>query len=571
MESPVWCHLECDTRVAEIISRELSIDPVVARLLVQRGITHPAAAECFLSPNLEQLHDPFQLTDLHAGVDRLLEAVAQRESIVVHGDYDVDGITSTVMLRRALSLLGANVSHYIPERLRDGYGLQPEAINRLHANGANVVVTVDCGIRSRKAAERAKELGIDLIVTDHHEPGSKLPPAFAVINPRRNDCNYPEKHLAGVGVTFKLVQGLCIRAKRTKWIPNFLKLAAIGTLADVVPLRGENRVISKLGLDRLSTGGHTPGLKALLAVSGVANQRLGGEDIAFRVAPRINAAGRMSSPDIATQLLLATDDSSESEARELADRLNAENTKRRNAEATVVAEADRIFERDPTIVEKSGLVVWAEGWHRGVIGIVASKLVDRFGRPTIVLSINGNKAHGSGRSIPNFNLLAALEHCSDLLIQFGGHHQAAGLVVNTGRLAEFRRRFVEYVEQALEPQDLVPSLAVDGRLSLTSINDQLLRDLRLMEPFGSGNRRPIFFAAPVEVVDGPHMVQKQHLRMTVRQGRARFRAIAWRAATRASVFTDNQRGLNIAYSLAENTYRGIASVQLTVADVSEAR
>lgn len=569
--SPVWRHLECDTDAAEIVSRDLSIDPVVARLLVQRGITNPAEAERFLSPALDHLHNPFQLTDLAAGVDRLLGAVARQHTIAVHGDYDVDGITSTVMLQRALSLLGANVSNYIPERLRDGYGLQPSGIDRLHANGVRVVVSVDCGIRSLKAAERAKELGIDLIITDHHEPGEILPPALAVINPRRSDCGYPDKDLAGAGVAFKLVQGLCIRSDRTKWLPSFLKLAAIGTLADVVPLRGENRVISKLGLDRLSTSSHTPGLQALLAVSGVANQRLGGEDVTFRVAPRINAAGRMSSPDIATKLLLVTDSGSKLEARELADRLDAENTRRRNEEATVGAEVDRILERDPAIVEKCGLVICAEGWHRGVIGIVASKLVDRFARPAIVLSIDGDKAHGSGRSIANFDLLGALEHCADLLIQFGGHRQAAGLVVNTGRLEEFRRRFVEYAGQALAPQDLVPRLAVDGRLPLTDIGDRLLGDLRAMEPFGSGNRRPIFCAGPVEVVDGPHTVQKQHLRMTVRQGRARFRAVAWRAAERAPVFADRRTELNLAYSLGENTYQGIASVQLTVADATEAR
>ncbi len=568
---PVWRYLECDAHAAETIARALSIDPVVARLLVQRGMADPAQAERFLRPSLDQLHDPFRLADLAAGVDRLLGAVTRHEAIAVHGDYDVDGITSTVMLRRALELLGADVAHYIPERLRDGYGLQPTAIDRLHADGVRVVVSVDCGIRSREAAERARDLGVDLIITDHHEPDTTLPPALAVINPRRSDCRYPDKDLAGVGVAFKLVQALCIRADRARWLPGFLKLAAIGTLADVVPLRGENRVISKVGLDRLSAGGHTVGLQALLEASGVAGQRVGSEDVTFRVAPRINAAGRMSSPDLATRLLLATDRGSESEARELAAQLDAENTRRRDEEATVVAEARRVIERDPEIGAGSGLVVWGEGWHRGVIGIVASKLVDRFARPAIVLSIDGEQAHGSGRSIPGFDLLGALERCADLLTRFGGHRQAAGLVLETARLKEFRVRFAEHAGQVLRPEDLVPRLTVDGPLPLTAIGGGLLADLSAMEPFGIGNPRPVFHAAPVEVVDGPHTLKKSHLRMTVRQGRARFPAIAWRAAERAATFTDHRMGLNLAYSLTENTYQGSTSLQLTVADAIEAR
>ena len=568
---PVWRHLECDAHAAETIARALSIDPVVARLLVQRGMADPAQAERFLRPSLDQLHDPFRLADLAAGVDRLLGAVTRHETIAVHGDYDVDGITSTVMLRRALELLGADVAHYIPERLRDGYGLQPTAIDRLHADGVRVVVSVDCGIRSREAAERARDLGVDLIITDHHEPDTTLPPALAVINPRRSDCRYPDKDLAGVGVAFKLVQALCIRADRARWLPGFLKLAAIGTLADVVPLRGENRVISKVGLDRLSAGGHTVGLQALLEASGVAGQRVGSEDVTFRVAPRINAAGRMSSPDLATRLLLATDRGSEFEARELAAQLDAENTRRRDEEATVVAEARRVIERDPEIGAGSGLVVWGEGWHRGVIGIVASKLVDRFARPAIVLSIDGDQAHGSGRSIPGFDLLGALERCADLLTRFGGHRQAAGLVLETARLKEFRVRFAEHAGQVLRPEDLVPRLTVDGPLPLTAIGGGLLADLSAMEPFGIGNPRPVFHAAPVEVVDGPHTLKERHLRMTVRQGRARFPAIAWRAAERAATFTDHRMGLNLAYSLTENTYQGSTSLQLTVADAIEAR
>src|SRR5206468_10447688 len=294
---------------------------------------------------------------------------------------------STVILRRALELLGADVVHFIPERLRDGYGLQPAAIDRLHAEGVALAISVDCGIRGADAARRARELGVDLIITDHHEPDTELPPALAVINPKRHDCNYPDKYLAGVGVALKLVQALCRRADRESWLPGFIKVAAIGTLADVVPLVGENRIIAKIGLDLLSRGPHKVGLRALVGASGLAGRRIDGQDVSFGLAPRVKAAGRMSSPDIATRLLLASDESLEQEAFALAEQLNEENTRRQQEEATIVAEARRIVESDPDIGARTVLVVSGDAWHRGVIGIVASKPVDAFHRPAIVWSI----------------------------------------------------------------------------------------------------------------------------------------------------------------------------------------
>lgn len=291
----------------------------------------------------------------------------------------------------------------------------------------------------------------------------------------------------------------------------------------------------------------------------------------FRLAPRINAAGRMSSPELATQLLLARDPASAAEAQRLAEQLDAENTRRREEEAATVDAARQLVDDDPDVAARHGLVVWGDGWHRGVIGIVASKLVDHFARPAIVLSVEDGEAHGSGRSIPGFDLLGALEQCSDLLVRFGGHRQAAGLVIETARLAEFQRRFAEHADRTLTSDDLVPRLDVDGHLPLTAIGSRLVAELNAMEPFGSGNRRPVFSAEPVEVVDGPHPLKEQHLRMTVQQGRARFRAVAWRAAERIGAFTDRGSGLNLAYSLTENTYQGNAFLQLTVADAIEAR
>ena len=561
----------CDGAAVERLQRELALHPTVARLLVQRGLPEPEAARRFLNPSLDDLHDPSRLADLDRAVGRLLGAIARREPVAVHGDYDADGVSSTVMLRRVLELLEGDVTHFIPERLRDGYGLQAEAVERLHARGVRVIVSVDCGIRSVGAAARARELGVDLIVTDHHEPDAALPPAFAVLNPRRPDCSYPDKDLAGVGVAFKLVQALCQRTGRSGWLRGFAKLAAIGTLADAVPLKGENRVLAKVGLDRLSEGPNTVGLQALLEVSGLTGRRIVSDDVAFQVAPRINAAGRMSSADLATELLLSTGTSEAAHAKALAESLDAENARRREEEADIVAAARKLIERDPDIGAQNLLVVWAEGWHRGVIGIVASKLVETFARPAIVLSVDGDEAHGSGRSIPGFDLLGALETNADLFVRFGGHRQAAGMVIEASRLKELRGRLAAYANEALDPQDLVPRLTVDAPLPLGEVRrDHLLRGLASLEPFGRGNLRPVFHAAPVEVAEGPRTMGKRHLRMTLRQGRAAFPAVAWRAAERSAVF-EQERKLNVAFSLGEDSYKGNRFLQLIVADAVEHR
>ena len=563
----VWRHRSCDEAVAAALTRELQIDPVIARLLVDRGLTTPETAHRFLNPTVDHLHDPFLMTDLPVGVDRLLAAIERGERIAVHGDYDVDGVTSTVILRRLIELLGGDVVHFIPERLRDGYGLQPEAIDRLHGRNVRVIISVDCGIRSQEAAARAKGLGIDLVITDHHEPGASLPPALAVINPRRPDCAYPDKDLAGVGVTLKVAHALCLKTDRMRWLPGFLKLAAIGTVADMVPLRGENRVIAKLGLDRLTRGPHTIGLQALLNASGVSGKKIGSYEIGFMVAPRVNAAGRMSTPDLATRLLLAVDEAGRTEATTLAEQLDAENARRRAEEAEILSDARRRIAADPEVGAHNILVIWGEGWHRGVIGIVASKLVEQFCRPVIVLSVEGEVAHGSGRSIPGFNLLAALERCADLFERFGGHRQAAGLVIETDRLVDFRRRIGDVADDQLGPEDLTPKLTIDAPLSLPAITGPLLQGLSALEPFGSGNPRPVFHANAVAIVDGPHTLKERHLRMTVQQGRSRFRAVAWGAAAHAEYIRARRTALSLAFSLTENTYRGDTFIELSVADV----
>ncbi len=462
MKSLLWQHLPCNENDALGLAGALNLHPTVARLLCMRGLSDPAVADRFLNPSLDHLHDPFLLADMDRAVARLERALTNGERIAVHGDYDVDGITSTVILRRALEMLGGKVMHFIPERLRDGYGLQPAAIDRLHAEKVDVIVSVDCGIRGTDAARRARELGLDLVITDHHEPEGTLPDAVAVINPKRHDCTYPDKHLAGVGVALKLVQALCTRAGKGKWMPGFVKIAALGTLADVVPLVGENRVIARFGLQSLSRGPHTIGLRSLLEASGLTGKTIDSYQVAFMVAPRVNAAGRMSSPDIATRLLLATDEGMADEARGLAQQLNDENLRRQQEEAELVSQAKKAIETDPAVGAHNVLVVGGEGWHRGVIGIAASKLVDTFHKPAIVLSVDGDVAHGSCRSIPDFNMLAALEHCADVFVRFGGHKQAAGLTMEAARVPEFRARINAYADEVLEPDQLRPRLRIDA-------------------------------------------------------------------------------------------------------------
>jgi single-stranded-DNA-specific exonuclease len=561
-----WDLNPCDEIAATALASAIGIEPPVARLLCQRGLTDPEIASKFLNPSIEHLHDPLRLADMAVAVERILAAMARRERIAIHGDYDVDGITSTVILRRALELLGADVVHFIPERLKDGYGLQPAAIDRLHAAGVALVISVDCGIRGAEAARRARELGVDLIITDHHEPDAELPPALAVINPKRHDCDYPDKYLAGVGVALKLVQALCRRADRERLLPGFIKVAAIGTLADVVPLVGENRVIAKLGLDLLSKGPHKVGLRSLLDICGLTGKTIDSYHIAFMLAPRVNAAGRMSTPDIATRLLLAADEAMAEEVRQLAMQLDGENVRRQEEEAEILAAARKIAQTDPDIGARSVLVVAGEGWHRGVIGIVASKLVDAFHRPAIVLSVEDGVAHGSCRSISKFDMLAALERCAHLFIRFGGHKQAAGLALEASRIKELRLAVNAVADEVLGPEDLMPRLRIDADLTFRGITGGVAAGVASLAPFGAGNPRPVFAARSVEVIDGPRVLKERHLKMALKQEGRIFRAIAWRAAERADAIAGSKGALDVAFSLEQNQYNGETYTELSIAD-----
>jgi single-stranded-DNA-specific exonuclease len=570
MQRRVWEDVAAGPDGAAALAAAVGVPPVIARLLCQRGFADPDAARRFLAPDLSHLHDPFLLADMRVAVTRLQAAIAQREAIAIHGDYDVDGVTATVILRRAIELLGGSVTHFVPDRLKDGYGLQPATIERLSADGVRLIVSVDCGIRAAAAADRARELGIDLIITDHHEPEVDLPRALAVINPKRADCAYPDKMLAGVGVALKLVQALLAADGRgADLLPHFVKVAAIGTLADVVPLVGENRVIAHCGLAGLSRGPHGAGLEALLDESGLLNRRLDSFHVSFMIAPKLNAAGRMSTPDLAVDLLLlrGRDADVRTRARDLARQLSEENARRQAQEAAIVTEARRLIDHDPAIGAQNILIVAGAEWHRGVIGIVASKLVEQYCKPVLVLSIEDGVAHGSGRSIPAFDLLAGLESCADVFLRFGGHKQAAGVSLEAARLDELRRRLAAWANEQLGPADLVPRLRIDAPLGLREISGDVVRALSLLGPFGAANPKPVFRAGPIDLVSPPRKLKERHLSLFVKQEGRAFRAIAWRAADREEYLSANRTGLELAYSLEESEYRGERTTELTVADI----
>ena len=566
----VWEDVPCDDARVAATAAAVGVPHVIARLLCQRGLDDPAAARQFLAPSLTQLHDPFLLTGMREAVDRILAAVARHEAIAIHGDYDVDGVTSTVVLRRAIEVLGGEVAHFVPDRFRDGYGLQPATVERLATAGARVIVSVDCGIRAMASADRARELGLDLIITDHHEPEADLPHALAVINPKRADCRYPDKSLAGVGVALKLVHGLFVASGRgLDLLPHFVKVAAIGTLADVVPLIGENRVIARCGLEGLSRGPHTAGLEALLEEAGLTGRTIDSFHVSFVLAPRLNAAGRMSSANLALDLLLmkGRDGDTKSRARELARNLTEENTRRQEQEAAILSDARRMIDNDPDIGGQNLLVVAGDGWHRGVIGIVASKLAETYSKPTIVLSVDNGVAHGSARSIPAFDLLGALESCADVFIRFGGHRQAAGMTIESARIGELRRRVTAIANDRLGPEDLVPRLRIDAPLGLREISGDVIEGLTRLGPFGAANPKPVFRAAPVELLQPARRLKERHLALLLRQQGRSFRAIAWRAVEREEFLNANRFGFELAYSLDQGEFQGEKTTELTVADV----
>ena len=558
--------------------------PLLASLLVARGIDVDAAAQ-FLTPSLDHLCDPLQMAGMKTALRRLEAAVERKEKVLIYGDYDVDGTTAIVILKTAIELCGGTADFHVPHRIREGYGMRDEVIERAASDGVRLIISVDTGIRAFAAAETARRTGIDLIVTDHHLPGQDgVPQALAVVNPNQSGCDYPCKHLCGAGVAFKLAQALMQRrldAKdQSRLLMSFMKVVAIATIADCVPLLGENRVFAKLGLSGLRRPVNA-GLRALIEVAKLGDGRsLSGMDVAFRIAPRLNAAGRMN---VARDVVDLFSVKELERARDIAGRLDKLNADRQDEERRILQSIDERFASEPALREAYCVVIDGDGWHRGVIGITATRVVERYGRPTLVISREGEEAHGSGRSISAFHLLDALDSCPELFSRYGGHAHAVGFALPTANVEKLRDHLDAYARTRLTPADFEPQMEVETELPLDQITPDLFRALSLLEPFGMDNPEPVFTARGVRVITPPQIVKDKHVRLRVAAGlcpaqpessssswrsNVSFKAMGWglkESSDQLQLLAGDR--IDIAYTLGMNDHPEFGGLELTLKDM----
>lgn len=558
-----WIVMECDEDAVARLAGEAGISPLLARLLTNRGICTPEAVREFLNPSLDALHDPFLLPDMEAAAQRLASAVATRESICVHGDYDVDGVTGAAVLIRTLRALKANVEYRLPHRRREGYDLKPATVEELAARGVSLIVTCDCGINATDAVRRASELGVDIIVTDHHEQGPELPPALAVVNPKRHDAAYPFPELAGVGVAYKLAQAVVrkLDSNEDSFKVRFIDLVTLGTVADVVPLVGENRAFVSEGLRAIAASRKT-GLQTMLKSVNPGGKPLSTYMVSFGLAPRINAIGRMDDAAKALELLLTTD---ESYAASLIAEMERHNSERKVEQDRIMREAIEQIEgkdMDATRV----LVLCGEGWNTGVVGIAAGKLCEQYCRPTILLNRDeeGGIAGGSARSTEWFDILEALSHCHDLLHRYGGHCAAAGVSVGLANLEAFEKAINEYAAEVVQPEELVPRVVVDAEVAPGDISRELADALAKMEPFGAGNPEPMFLSRGVQVLDRQRIGDGSHLRLRVSGNGSGALSCVGFGMGDLEPSLELGSSIDMCYAIRLNTFNGVESVQLVV-------
>jgi len=579
-----WVFAESDREAAAQLAREARIPEPLAALLTERGIATAAEAQAFLEPAADQLHDPYEMLGMTAAVERLERAIAAREPVLLYGDYDVDGTTAVVLLKTTIEMLGGIARYHVPHRILEGYGMQSAVLEEAAAAGVRLVITVDTGMRAFAEAETAVRLGLDLIVTDHHLPeaGEKLPVALAILNPNQPGCAYPEKALCGAAIAMKLAQAVLERRDkartRAKTLPSFLKMAALATIADAVPLHGENRTIAALGLQELRHPA-SAGLRALFQVAALdpGAKQLTGFDIGFRLAPRINAAGRM---DVASEVIELFTTRDEQRATELAAKLEQLNQDRRAAEAEALGSIEARLAEDVELAADRLLVVDGEGWHRGIIGILASRVVERTAKPTIVVSIEDGQAYGSGRSVDGFHLLNAVESCADLFSRFGGHAFAIGFSLPAERLPELKRRLRLYADEHLADRKPERILKIHAELALDHITPVLAGWLRKLEPLGHGNPEPVFVARRVRVVAQPRIMKERHLRLELAQdgtepragASGSMRAIGWNLATRA-VDLALERGslIDLAYRIRENDHPDFGGLEADILGIENSK
>lgn len=561
MREPVWV-LRPENEHAKTLAKELGIPPEIAQILINRNISETQDVQQFLFGTLENLHDPFLMKGMREATDRIKKAISAGERILIFGDYDVDGILSVVVLTKALQSLGAEVEYFIPDRLKQGYGMKEKYVDNVLARESSLVISVDCGIKAVDFVSRAKEQGIDVIITDHHQPGPSLPDAIAVLNPVLESSGYPDGALAGIGVVFKLIQALLESEGKTSQLPHYLKLISIGTIADVAALKGENRLFVKFGLEQLEDVNNI-GLKSLLEVCGLLGKRITVGDIGFRLAPRINAAGRLGLTDLAVQLFFSETVGESEEAVRQLDKLNVE---RQKIEGKIFQQSMRLIEEKRLHEKYKLLILGCEEWHKGVIGIVASKLKDAFHQPIILFSYRDGKASGSGRSIKEFPLIDCLDENSHFLLTYGGHVLAIGCELMRDRMDAFRKAVSAFADSKLTEDDLKKKIHIDAKLNFNNIGVRFLDNLQLLSPFGVGNPKPIFLTEMAEVVAQPKTINGKHSKFILKQNGKMFEALGW---GRGDWADQAQRGdlVDLVYSFQFSRYLGEEKLNLSLEDI----
>jgi single-stranded-DNA-specific exonuclease len=555
---------QADKEQLREIGNTLKVPRIVAQILLNRGILTREAASRFFQPTWSELHDPYQMKDMDLAVERFLKALDRKERIFIYGDYDVDGITGVSLLYLFFVSLGLLPVFYIPDRLSEGYGLSSAGIKKAADVGATLLISVDCGITGVQEVAEARTMGMDVIVSDHHEPAADLPDAAAILDPKRDGCSYPFKELAGVGVAYKFIQAIAIRmGLPEESVRQYVDLVALGSAADIVPMIDENRVLVRMGLEKINRSPRI-GIRALMESSGLKGKGIGTGQIVFILAPRINAVGRMGNAERAVRLMITE---SEQQAKNIANILESENRNRKCIDEETFQEALSLIPVQADIEKDRAVVLAREGWHSGVIGIVASRIAETICRPTIMIAVEDGMGKGSARSISNFDIYSALRQCEDHLIGFGGHRYAAGLSIEVSGIDAFRKQFIEVAGRELCEEDMVQKLMVDLEIGLPEINQRLIDLLNRFAPFGPRNMRPVFMASNLQVVGTPRIVGSNHLKFKVRQGGEVFDAIGFNLGDLHYRLTPGEESLDMVFVVEENIWNGQSRIQLRVKDL----
>ncbi|MBL7071352.1 MAG: single-stranded-DNA-specific exonuclease RecJ [Candidatus Omnitrophica bacterium] len=562
MTQKTWKIIEPDIELQQVLAKECGISPITAQLLINRGISTPEAAHHFIEADPASLHDPFLLKDMDKAVRRVKEAISKKQKIMIYGDYDVDGISAAALLKNTLDDIGGDAVVYIPHRVDEGYGLNMEAAGAAYKRKVSLIITVDCGISGKKEVEYLSSVGIVTVITDHHKISEESFPsrAYAVINPLQKDCGYPFKYLSGVAVAYKFAQALT--ADSGYDVTQYLDLVALGTIQDMVPQLGENRVLTKQGLVKLN-GTDRPGIRALIERSGLEGRTISYREVGFMLGPRINAAGRVSSAEIALNLL--TTDNKE-EADELASVLDRENRNRQKIGSSILNEALEMVENEINFKDDKVIVLDSDDWHPGVIGIVASRIAERFNRPTVMISFNENEGKGSGRSVNNFHLFEALTECRDVLKDFGGHAAACGLAIMRENLELFKTRLNKVASGLLAPENLTPTISIDAEVPLHRVNRQLINEIESLSPYGPGNPRPLLSSKALRLKGRPRSLRRDGVKLWLTDDMITHEAIGFRLSYMLDDILESAT-VDVVYTPSMNMWKGVESVQLELVDV----